>query len=160
MFLPNSPNAGVEREQIIDLGMVNARYLKLFNAHCDEYGAIGDMLHKAQKECFEYKNMGTCVSETSMTILSAKSGAVYPILGPSTTEKDFDEARFITSTATCTTLDLKRYRLYEEGHVSDEYDNDDSNYEDWQLSTVLAEFGFVTIGATRLKNLWKSPQRR
>ena len=74
--------------------------------------------------------MGICVREITLTMSSAESGTVYPIFGPNTTEKDFDEARFIMSTDTCTTLDLERYRLYEECHVSDEYDDDDSNYED------------------------------
>ena len=52
-FFRISDNAGVKREQIIDLGMVDARYLKFFNSHYGEEGPIGNILHKAQKEYFE-----------------------------------------------------------------------------------------------------------
>ena len=95
--------------------------------------------------------MGICVREITLTMSSAESGAVYPILGPNITEKDFDEARFIIILDTCTTLDLEGYYLYEEGHVSDEYDDDDSNYEDRHPFFALAEFGVVTTVATALK---------
>ena len=85
-----------------------------------------------------------------MNMLSAEGGAVYPILGPNTKEKDFDEARFVMSLDTCTTLVLEDYRLYEEGHIPDEYDDDDSNYEGRQPLSALAEFGVVTTVAKAL----------
>ena len=44
-FFRISDNAGVKREEIIDLGMLDARYLKLFNSHYGDEGPIGDMLH-------------------------------------------------------------------------------------------------------------------
>ena len=56
--------------------MVDVRYLKFFNSHYGEEGPIRDMLHKAQKECFEHENMGTLVSETTMNMLSGDSDAV------------------------------------------------------------------------------------
>ena len=103
-----SENAGVNCGRIIDLGMVDARYLKLFNSHYGDPGPIGDMLCKAQKEYFEYENMKTLVSKTTMTMLSGESDAWYLVFGPNTTYNDFDEVHFIMSTDTCTTLDLER----------------------------------------------------
>ena len=126
-----------------------------FNSHYGEQGPIGDMSHKAQKEWFEYENTRTRVNETTMTTLSADSGDVYPILGPNTTEKDFDEAHVVMSNDTCTTVDLDGYRPFEEGHVEDEDAKDDSYYQNWQPLSAFAEFGVITTVATAFKKAVK-----
>ena len=123
--------------------MVDARYLQLFNSQYSASGSIRDMLYKAQRECFENNNMRTLVSKITMTMLSGDRDAVYPILGPNTTQKDFNEARFIMSTEAYTTLNFERYQLYDEGHVSDNCDDDDSNFKDNQPLSALAKFGVV-----------------
>ena len=50
----------------------------------------------------------------------------------------------IMSTEPCTTLELERYQLYDEDHVSDKHDDDDSNCGDNQPVSALTEFGVVT----------------
>ena len=62
-----------------------------------------------------------------------------------------NDARFVMTNETCTTLDLEGYRIFAEGRVEHEYDKDDSDDKHRQPSSAVAEFGVVKTVAARLK---------
>ena len=76
---------------------------------------------------------------------------ITPILGRGTSVKDLNEARSVMSTNPCTTLDLERYRMFEKGHVSDKYDNDESDWEDNTPLSSLGELCVISQAAAGLK---------
>ena len=55
------------------------------------------------------------------------------------------------STNPVTTLDLERYRMFENGHVSDEYADEESEWEDETPLLSLGEFAVISQLAVGLK---------
>ena len=79
-------------QEIIDLSMIDVRYLKTFNS---EYGAeteLAERLMDAQAQCFLYEGRGVQVSEKLVTQLVGDPNGKYPILGAGTTKEDYEEA--------------------------------------------------------------------
>jgi hypothetical protein len=58
-FFRIADNGFIDENEIMDVGMVDVRYLKTFNAHYGDEGALGDLLYAAQEECFRYEGLGT-----------------------------------------------------------------------------------------------------
>ena len=144
-FFRISDNAGVNSEDIVDLGMVDARYLRMYNSCYGEDSPNGALMYTAQRECFENERMGTLVSENTMHKLVHDDDAEYPIMGISMTEKDFDEAKYVMSLNACTTLDLEQWRMFECG-----YDEEEGTDEE-QKCAALSEEAIMSHGAERLK---------
>ena len=94
-------------DDIVDLGMIDARYLRMYNSCYGDSNPNGELMYKAQREYFENKNMGTLVSDTTMQTLVGEDDADYPTLGPGTSVKDFDEAIYVMNTSPCRILDLE-----------------------------------------------------
>ena len=101
-----SDDAWVMRVEIVGLGMVDARYLRMYNSCYNEDSPNGKLMHKAQREYLENENMGTMVSGSTLEKLIGDDDAEYPILGRGATAQDFNEARYVMSTNPVTTLDL------------------------------------------------------
>ena len=114
-------------DDIVDLGMIEVHYLRMYNSSYGDNSPNVELMFKAQRECFENENMGSLVSEKTMQTLVGDNDTHYPILGRGTSVKEFNEARYVMSTNPCTRLDLERCRMFENGHLSDEYDDDGSN---------------------------------
>ena len=144
-FFRISDDAGVNPEEIVDLGMVDARYLRMYNSCYGEDTPNGKLMYKAQRECFENENMGTLVSENTMDRLVQHDDAEYPIMGKGTTVNNLAEARYVMSLNSCTTLDLEQWRMFEGG-----YDEDEDAEEENQLSAITEE-AMISHGAGRLK---------
>ena len=53
-----SDDAGVKHKDIVDLGMVDARYLRMYNSCYGEDTPNGKLMYKAQRECFEKEKNG------------------------------------------------------------------------------------------------------
>ena len=43
--------------------MVDAWYLKVYNSNYRDSGTVGELMYKAQQECFENHNKGVLVSD-------------------------------------------------------------------------------------------------
>ena len=71
----------VPNSEIIDIGMVDVRYLKMYNSHYADRGPVGKLMYRAQNECFQHKNMGVCVTNKFSAQLKGTSVTPYPILG-------------------------------------------------------------------------------
>ena len=56
-FFNIATNALVPNSEIIDIGMVDVRYLKMYNSHYADKGPVGNLMYRAQNECFEHKNL-------------------------------------------------------------------------------------------------------
>ena len=52
-FFRISDDAGVKPEDIVDLGMIDARYLRMYNSSYGDNSPNGELMYKAQRECFE-----------------------------------------------------------------------------------------------------------
>ena len=50
-----SDGAGVNPEEIVELGTVDALYLGIYNSYYGEDTPNGQLMYKAQRECFENK---------------------------------------------------------------------------------------------------------
>ena len=121
-FFTIADNGRIKSKNIIDVGMVDVRYLKLFNAHYGEDSHLGQLLYDAQQQCFIYENEGILVSEDFAVKLIGDDDDSYPKLGANTTEEDFREARYVLGRATTTRLDMELYRN-EEDEDNDVLDN-------------------------------------
>ena len=75
--------------------MVDVRYLKMYNSHSTNEGPIGDLMYRAQRECFDNHNMRVCVSNNFSQQLKGGYGLELPILGETTTPKDYDKTKFV-----------------------------------------------------------------
>ena len=107
----------IDAKNIMDLGMIDVRYLRSFNARYGDDSDLGETLYDAQQECFARENDGTKISQSYMEhLLQVDENVSYPILGPNTTEDDFDEAEFVIGNKQpVTRLDMEIQRCSEEG---------------------------------------------
>jgi hypothetical protein len=139
-------NSGkIESNDIIDIGMVDVRYLKLFNAHYGEDNHLGQLLYNAQQQCFTYENEGILVSEEFAMTLIGDDDQTYPKLGPNTTEEDFREATYVIGRTSTTRLDMEMYR--------NEEDEDDDVLENMPLSDLVPgryETASLTLVASKM----------
>ena len=137
-------NGLVNEEEIIDLSMIDARYLKLFNAHYGDGGKLGECLYEAQTQCFKNEHNGIQVSNNLAMKLKGSMNAEYPILGKNTNQKEFNEAMHVLSLDCCDQFDLERYRLFEEDDEDDDetllrdLTNNDSSEDDDEEQVVLS----------------------
>ena len=101
--------------------MVDVWYLKVYNSNYGDSGTGGELMYKAQEECFENHNKGVLVSDAVASQLKGIDTSEYPMLGPNTTKDDYKEAAFIMNNSPYTALELEKFRLYNKGHnMSDE----------------------------------------
>ena len=124
-FFAISDNDYIEEEDIVDVGMVDARYLKTFNAHYGEDTKLGAMLYDAQEQCFEYEGEGIQISDEFMCQLVGNDEEQYPKMGKNTSEEEFKEAMYVMERAdrqSTTRFDLERWRMFEDGWDSDTED--------------------------------------
>ena len=96
-FFLVSDDAGVMGVEIIGLGMVDARYLGMYNSCYDEDSPNGKLMHKAQREYLENENMGTMVSGSTLEKLIGDDDTEYPIFWGGATAQVFNEARYVVS---------------------------------------------------------------
>ena len=139
-FFAIARSKGIESEEIIDLGMVEARYLKLYNAHYGEDSPIGKNIHYAQQQCVLYQDLGTQISESfAEKLLSVDDNATYPILGSNTSPDDIREAMYVLGQDTTTRLDMAMYRMSEDSdcEMDDDLVLSDLKYEDRQERVTL-----------------------
>lgn len=127
-FFNIAHNANIPEEEIVDIGMVDVRYLKLYNANYGDDTDLGRQLCKAQEQCFLYEKEGTQISEAFKKKLVGDDDTVYPILGENTSQEDFDEAMFVLNRPTTTLYDLAMHRMEEDSDsdMDDIYEIDDS----------------------------------
>ena len=111
-FFHIATNAMVPNTDIIDIGMVDVRYLKMYNSHYGDKGPVGKLMYRAQNECFDNKNMGVCVTTKFSLQLKGTSDAQYPILGKYTSTSDYNEAKFVMNNGPCTAQELEKFRIY------------------------------------------------
>jgi len=128
-FWAITDNDVIEEEEVVDIGMVDVRFLKAFNAHYGDDTELGKWLYKAQRDCFEYENEGTQVSEDYAQKLVGNEDDEYPILGKNTSWDDFREAEFVLTQNACTRYDLEVYRMKEDSD-EESSDSSDSNIND------------------------------
>ena len=105
-FFRIADNGVIPFEDIIDIGMVDARFLKYYNSHYGDSSEIGDRLYEAQQECFDYEQEGTQVTPQFLDQLLGNEDDDYPKLGPGTSETDLKEAFHVLNTQTCLRFDL------------------------------------------------------
>ena len=142
-FFSIADNGSIGSEEIIDIGMIEARYLKLYNAHYGERNDMGKTVYQAQEQCVRQQGKGVKVSTVfADKLLHEIPNKTYPILGKNTTDDDLREAMYVMSRSTTTRLDMARYRLDEDG--DDDFNNqvtlsaldDPTKYEKIVLSQV------------------------
>ena len=114
-FFNIATNAKVPTSEIVDIGMVDVRYLKMYNSHYADKGPVGNLMYRAQNECFEHKNLGVCVTNKFSTQLKGTSVTPYPILGENTSPSDYNEAEFVMYNGPCTAQELEKFRMSNNG---------------------------------------------
>ena len=141
-FFSISSNAGIDEKYIVDVGMVDVRYLKQFHAHWGEDSELGRTLHAAQQQCFVNEGCGVPISEDFANELMGEPGQCYPVLGKNTTESEFEEALFVRGCDTCTRFDLEMNRLNEnEPGWDDDFILNDLKEGKKHDTTVLSRVG-------------------
>ena len=119
-FFALARSKGLTMEEIVDIGMVDVRYLKLFNAHYGDPGKLGRDILDAQEQCAMYQDLGVQVStQFAEKLLTVDEEQTYPILGKDTTEDDLREATYVLSRDTTTRLDMALYRISEDESCDD-----------------------------------------
>lgn len=94
-FFAISDNGVIANDDAIDMGMIDVRYWKLFNAKYGEDSKVGEALYDAQSQCFKYEGMGTEISEKFADLLAGTEDDEYPKLSPYTSQEEFEEAMFV-----------------------------------------------------------------
>ena len=118
-FFNIASNARISESQIVDIGMVDVRYLKMYNSHSTNEGPIGDLMYRAQRECFDNHNMRVCVSNNFSQQLKGGYGLELPILGETTTPKDYDKTKFVMENKPCTAQEVEHFPMNnDEFHIS------------------------------------------
>ena len=100
---------------ITDIGMVDVRYLKMYNSHYADKGPVGKLMYRAQNECFAHINMGVCVTTKFSSQLKGASDPQYPILGKYTSTSDYNEAKFVMNNDPCTAQELEKFCMSNNG---------------------------------------------
>ena len=88
-------NYGPVNQKLGDIGMVDVRYLKLFNAHYGEESELGALLYDAQKQCFSCEKESTKVKEDFANKLIGDEDDVYSRFVPNITKDDLREATYV-----------------------------------------------------------------
>ena len=84
-FFRIATNISIDSSIIVDVGMVDVRYLKVYNSNYGNSGTVGELMYKAQQEYFENHNKGVLVSDAVASQLKGIDTSDYPILGPNRT---------------------------------------------------------------------------
>ena len=112
-FLKISDDANFPSENIVDLGMIDPCYYKIYNSHYGEDSENSLLMHKAQQRSFDTEGLGVMIMEETARALTGTLSTPYPILGNNTTMEDFLEAQFVIGLqCPCTVLDLERWRAF------------------------------------------------
>ena len=125
-FFTIADNGYIEEEDIVDVGMVDVRYLKTFNAHYGDETKLGEMLYDAQQQCFDYDGEGIQISDEFMCQLVGSDEESYPKLGKVTSEEEYNEAMYVIERSerqSTTRFDLEMWRMFEDGYDSDAEDS-------------------------------------
>ena len=142
-FFKIGDDANISKDEIVDVGMVDVTFTKMFNAQYGLEGNNGELLLKAQHECFKNEHKGTRISSSYMNQLcqhnnTADLSVENPFLGKNTTKSDYEEAMFVLSRTskkiTTTLLDLTQFMLI----GGDESDNDELPLKFLKESTSLS----------------------
>ena len=126
-FFNIADNGLMSPDELIDLSMIDVRYLKTFNSNYGDESDLGEKLYEAQAQCFKYEGLGVHVSEKFVMKLMGAPSDNYPKLCPGTTSEDYEEAYFVYSRPTTTRLDMMQFRLDKQ---ADELDDDDLGWHD------------------------------
>ena len=120
-FFRSVDNGEVEINGMLDLGMIDIRYWKVYHSHYgemdDESGKFTDLaqsLYQAQSQSFKYENEGIQVSDELLSKIIGSKDASYPILGPNTTMEDYEEMQYVRSQPYFTLADLMERRMDED----------------------------------------------
>ncbi len=95
IFFAISDNDKINESEAVDLGMIDVRYWKLFNAKYADDDEIGTALYDAQTQCFKYEGQGVQVSQSFADKLAGDEDDVYPILSNNTSQEEYDEAMWV-----------------------------------------------------------------
>ena len=134
-----SNDTGVTPENIVDIGMVDDYYNKLFNLQYSEDRNVGKLTYDAQQRGFKNKGRGTMIGDDATIMLIGLSDANYPILGKYTTTDDMLEAKCVMSSkCQCDMLDLEQWRCYAEENQS----GNNNGLPDDALLSMLRTFCF------------------
>ena len=123
-------NGSVLPSEMLDIGMIDIRYWKIFNAHYGSDTEIGRSLLEAQKQCFFYEHAGIAVNANVVDKIVGDEKAEYPILGPNTTMTDYEEMNYVWKRPGTTLVELEMNRACM---------LDDSDYDDLTLNGLRDE---------------------
>ena len=93
----------IPNESIMDVGMFDVRWMKIYRTHYDctsengDHTSIAEKLFQAQELSFNYEGCGTHIStEFGNKLLSVHTeNTVYPILGKDTSQEDLNDALWV-----------------------------------------------------------------
>ena len=101
-LLKIADDAGITVDKIVDVGMVDVTYTKLFNSSFGLNNDTDQILLQAQKQCFDNEHKGTKVNtEYIHKLCSCSQGQSpsieSPLIGTNTTQDDYEQAMFVLS---------------------------------------------------------------
>ena len=147
-FFKICDDADIMFENIVDLGMIDPHYYKLYNSHYGEDNKNGRLMYKAQKRSLKTEGLGTMIMEETSNALTGSLDDTYPILGKNTTMADLVEAKFVMgSQCPCTVLKLERWRDYVESDKS----GSDNDMPDKTPLAMLDTYAFFSEEAKKMK---------
>ena len=88
-------NGKLHQDQMLDLGMIDVFFWKMYNAYYGQDSSIGKHLMEAQEECFKHENDGIELKEDMCALVTGDVNSSFsqPKLGRTTTEKDMLEMK-------------------------------------------------------------------
>jgi hypothetical protein len=70
-------NGKLHQDQMLDLGIIDVRFWKMYSAYYGQDPSIGKRLTEAQEECFKHKNDGIEVKEDMRALVTGDVNASF-----------------------------------------------------------------------------------
>ena len=84
-------------DQMLDLGMIDVRFWKMYSAFYGDDSLIGTSLMEAQEECFKHENNGIELKHNMCTLVTGHLNQSFPqpTRGRNTTEHDLLQMKYV-----------------------------------------------------------------
>ena len=107
-------NGKLHQDQMLDLGMIDVRFWKMYNAFYGQDSFIGTSLMEAKEEGFKHKNDGIKLKHDMCALVTGDlvRSFLQPKLGRNTTEKDMLEMKYVLEVEAAT---LQEFRAHNNG---------------------------------------------
>jgi hypothetical protein len=119
-------NGKLSPNEMLDLGMIDVRFWKMYSAFYGDNSLIGKSLMEAQEECFKHENNGIELKHDTCALVTGDLNQSFarPKLGRNTTHDDLLQMKYVLKQEAAT---LQEFLDHKNGYETDEEMNDNND---------------------------------